>query len=186
MENKTKFQGKGNILLVETDAEVRERVSSVLVSAGYRVFEAGDGNEAFLISETINEQMHLLLTDAALDGGLNGVDLARHLLVLNRQLKVLYLSLYPDDISIRRQLQSAFPTYLAKPVESDRLLEKVAAMMEKIRIEAGSGAAAWKQEADLERQAKLTRMFPQGFTGRLFPHGKGGHPGCRPVGEPVV
>lgn len=181
-----KSQNKGNILLVEADPEVRGEVTRILSREGYRVFEAADGHQALLLTEAIAHPIHLLLTDAALDGSPTGVDLAGHLLVLNRLLKVLYLSSYPTDLLIRHQLQKAFAAYISKPLEADILVAKVGTMMGKIRTESAMDAAEWKRESDLQRRARLIRMFPQGFTGRIFPHGKDGQIGCRPVNESVV
>ncbi|GEM_PF-2825111 len=182
----TKTRNEGNILLVEADPDVRGEVVRILSREGYRVFEAADGHQALLLTEALLHPIHLLLTDAALDGSPTGIDLAGHLLVLNRFLKVVYLSSYPRDIHIRHQLQEAFAAYLSKPVESDTLVAKVGAMMEKIRSESAMDAAEWKREADLERRARLMRIFPQGFTGRISPHGKGGQPEYRLVQDPVV
>ncbi len=120
---------KANILLVETDARLRDEVSEALTLEGYLVFAAADGHEAFILSEAIAHPIHLIITDVILDAHLNGVDLARHLHVFRPGLKVLYLSGVPADESIRLDLQAELDTYVSKPFQSQTLLEKTARLL---------------------------------------------------------
>jgi CheY-like chemotaxis protein len=61
------------------------------VAAGYRVLQAGDGEEALRIAEAHTEPIQLLLTDVVMPR-LNGVELARRLTRQRPDTKVLYMS----------------------------------------------------------------------------------------------
>ncbi|MEO6096822.1 MAG: hypothetical protein ABIW76_14545, partial [Fibrobacteria bacterium] len=73
----TRYRGKGNILLVEREAELRAFINRVLTEAGYVVFECADGHQAFLLSEALTQPLHLLLAEVDLGIDLGGVELSR-------------------------------------------------------------------------------------------------------------
>jgi DNA-binding response OmpR family regulator len=144
---KDRGRGKGNILLVEREAELRAFISGILTDAGYVVFESADGYQAFLLSESLTQPLHLLLAEVDLGAEIGGVELSRHLQVLRPGLKVLFLSTVPANPELRRELQAMLDSYLSKPFTEAALLAKVDRMMEKGR--AGGNAA---------RGGSLTRM----------------------------
>lgn len=149
MRIKTKTRGKGNILLVERDPEIRAFVSRTLTREGYSVFECEDGYQAFLLSETLSQPLHLLLAEVFVGEDLSGVELARHLQVLRPGLCVLYLSTIPANPDLRRELQSMLDSYLSKPFGEEDLVSKVRALMEKSRTKAmgtGKGSAGSRQD----------------------------------------
>ncbi len=67
------------ILVVEDEDAVREVIRRTLCLSDYTVLEASNANEALLISEQHIGPIHLLLTDVALTGGMNGLELAERL-----------------------------------------------------------------------------------------------------------
>ncbi|HKP95982.1 MAG TPA: response regulator [Fibrobacteria bacterium] len=155
MRIKEKFRGKGNILLVERDPELRAFIGLTLTREGYAVFETEDGYQAFLLSETLAQPLHLLLAEVLVGEGLSGVELARHLQVLRPGLSVLYLSTIPANPDLRRELQAMLDSYLSKPFTGEDLVAKVGILMEKSRakakangkgglVEAGAAVNAWK------------------------------------------
>lgn len=139
MEMRTGARSKGNILLVDRDPEVRDQVTRVLLPEGYSVFPAEDGYRAFVLSESLDRPLHLLLAEVRVGADLSGVELARHLQVLRPGLLVLYLSTVPGNPELRRELQAALDTYLSKPFPGDALLAKVGRLMEKSRAAARGG-----------------------------------------------
>ncbi len=50
------------ILVVDDEPDVCELARDCLVAAGYRVLQAGDGDEALRIAEAYTDPIHLLLT----------------------------------------------------------------------------------------------------------------------------
>jgi CheY-like chemotaxis protein len=79
------------VLVVDDERDVRELARDCLVAAGYRVIEAGDGEEALQVAAASTEPIHLLLTDVVMPR-LNGVELARRLTRQRPDTRVLYMS----------------------------------------------------------------------------------------------
>jgi DNA-binding response OmpR family regulator len=155
MRTISKTRSKGNILLVERDPEIRTFVSRTLALEGYTVFESEDGYQAFLLSETLDRPLHLLLAEVVVGADLSGVELARHLQILRPGLFALFLSTIPANPDLRKELQATLDSYLSKPFNAVDLLAKVAALMEKSRArargewkgrktEVGAAMGAWK------------------------------------------
>jgi FixJ family two-component response regulator len=61
--------------------------------------------------------------------GSSGVDLAKELQGERPGLRVAYMSGYPDNAALRAGLAGAPGALLQKPFSTDRLLEKVAALL---------------------------------------------------------
>lgn len=137
MGSSTRYRGKGNILLVEREAELRAFINRVLTEAGYVVFECADGYQAFLLSEALTQPLHLLLAEVDLGIEPGGVELSRHLQVLRPGLRVLFLSTVPTNPGLRKELQAMLDSYLSKPFSSQDLLAKVEALMAKNRANPG-------------------------------------------------
>ena len=81
-------RGTEKILVVEDEEDVRKLAVTILRKQGYRILEASNGGDAFLICEEGKESVHLLLTDVVLPR-LNGPDLARRLMYFHPRMKVL-------------------------------------------------------------------------------------------------
>jgi two-component system, chemotaxis family, CheB/CheR fusion protein len=72
-------RGKGHILVVEDDADVRELLELLLTDEGYRVDTAIDGQSALERVAQDGFVPDLLLVDYNLPGGLNGIEVTQHL-----------------------------------------------------------------------------------------------------------
>jgi CheY-like chemotaxis protein len=89
--------GTETILLVEDDSLVRGYAAAQLGALGYRVVTAENARQAI---EAIERGCvpDLLFTDMIMPGGMNGRELAEHLLARRSGLKVLYTSGYAHDV----------------------------------------------------------------------------------------
>jgi DNA-binding response OmpR family regulator len=79
------------VLVVEDNESVRQFVSLVLRSRGYRVLEAQDGQGAVELSRKHEGAIHLLMADVGLPD-ITGPELARRLWNERIGLKVLFLT----------------------------------------------------------------------------------------------
>ena len=90
------FRGTETILLVEDAEPLRALAREFLQHAGYKVLEAAKGNDALQIARDFGGPIHLLLTDVVMPG-IGGKDLADKLATLRPEVKVLFMSGYPND-----------------------------------------------------------------------------------------
>ncbi len=94
--------GRGEvILLVDDEPIVRRLVSEMLKPAGYRVVEAKNGREALQIVNASDFPIHLLLTDIIMPQ-MDGSELACEMARLRPSVRVLFMSGYANDSSIKQ------------------------------------------------------------------------------------
>jgi len=116
--------GSETILLVEDNDQVRQLIRRILESHGYPVFDAAHPQEALALFERHQGSIQLLLTDVVMPQ-LSGRQLAEKLLASRRELKVLYMSGYTEDVALRHGIVEASVAFLQKPVTPDALLRKL-------------------------------------------------------------
>jgi two-component system cell cycle sensor histidine kinase/response regulator CckA len=116
--------GDETVLLVEDDHEVRELVSSVLASSGYRVIEATDGNVAIRVAEDLAVRIDLLLSDVVMPG-MSGIELARRVASLRPSIRVLHMSGYPGDTLARYGRPFSTAAWIEKPFSPHSLARKI-------------------------------------------------------------
>ena len=95
-----------------------------ILDTGYRILDAGDGDEALRVAQNHEGPIHLLLTDLVMPG-MNGKELAQRLEGLRPEAKVLYMSGYAGDILTPEGAGETDGSFLAKPFRLDSLAAKV-------------------------------------------------------------
>ena len=118
------LRGSETILLVEDEEAVRALSRLVLRRYGYRVLEAQNGGEAFLICEQHRGRLELLVTDIVMPR-MNGRVLAERLSVLRPEMKVLFVSGYAEGAFSTPDAAISESQFLAKPFTPEGLLRKV-------------------------------------------------------------
>jgi hypothetical protein len=119
--------GKGTILVVEDQDEVRAFTVAALEQFGYRVIPAAGADEAMLLYLRAEAPVDLLLTDVVMPQT-SGPELAAHLAGIHPGIKVLYMSGYPGDrigrgTENRSRLQEG--EFIQKPFTPDVLVKKI-------------------------------------------------------------
>ncbi|HVR96517.1 MAG TPA: response regulator, partial [Thermoanaerobaculia bacterium] len=89
-------RGSETILLVEDEDEVRAVLHQILVGKGYRVLQAGSGEEALVISRLHRGAVHLLLSDVTMPE-MKGPELAQRLRSERPATRVVFMSGYNDE-----------------------------------------------------------------------------------------
>lgn len=117
-------RGTETILLVEDQDGIRDLVSEFLRKQGYSILHACDGNEALQIAGEYKEQIHLLLTDVVMPN-VGGQELSRRLAQPRPQMKVLFMSGYPDHSTWSGELSDHAATVLQKPFALDTLAQQI-------------------------------------------------------------
>jgi two-component system cell cycle sensor histidine kinase/response regulator CckA len=120
---KTQHGGE-TILVVEDEAKVRLATREILQLAGYRVLEAGSGEEAMRVSERYAGPIHLLLSDVVMSG-MSGPEVAQQLVGVRPAMQVLYMSGYPAEAIVHRGLERLSRAFLQKPFTLEALAYKV-------------------------------------------------------------
>jgi two-component system cell cycle sensor histidine kinase/response regulator CckA len=124
------IQGRETVLLVEDEEPVREVTALMLLSLGYRVLTAPNGEEALRMAEADPEQVELLMTDVVMPG-MGGRDLADALQALLPDLKVLFQSGYTGDTVIRQGILHTEVAFLQKPFTLETLSQKVREVLDR-------------------------------------------------------
>src|SRR5208337_118085 len=116
--------GCETVLLVEDEESVRELVRVTLVSRGYQVLEAENGESGLRIAEAFKEHIDILITDVVMPG-IGGRELAKKLLSLRPGISVLYLSGYTEDAVVTPGAMDPSTAFLQKPFTLQNLAKKV-------------------------------------------------------------
>jgi len=116
-------QGMETVLLVEDEEGVRRVAHDFLEIRGYSVLEAANGEDALQLAHAHPGPIHLLLTDVVMPG-INGRELWQRL-SWRPEMKVLYMSGYPENAIIRDGTLEAGAMYLQKPFTLNTLTQKV-------------------------------------------------------------
>ena len=120
----TALRGKETVLVVEDQAEVRKYVAAALKAYGYRVIQAADAEEALLLSEKERGRVDLLLTDVVMPNA-SGKELANRLGERWPGIRVLFMSGYADDTTMRHGLPPQGAHFIQKPFSPDQLAIRV-------------------------------------------------------------
>ncbi|MFL6197482.1 MAG: ATP-binding protein, partial [Thermoanaerobaculia bacterium] len=120
-------RGSETILLVEDEEEVRAVLHQILVNRGYRVLQAGSGEEALVISRLHRGAVNLLLTDVTMPQ-MKGPELAQRLRSERPQTRVLFMSGYNDERLSDGGPEA--PVCLQKPFSPQTLGEAVRSLLD--------------------------------------------------------
>ena len=96
----------------------------ILKSCGYNILEAESGDAALRLCEQHQGPIHLLLSDVIMPG-MNGQELASHLMPGHPDMRVLYVSGYTNDVITRQGILTEGTVFLSKPFTSEGLARKV-------------------------------------------------------------
>ncbi len=112
--------GTETILVVEDDEGVRQLTAHHLRAAGYQVLEAQDAATALELLHTFGGAVHLLLTDVVMPG-MGGRELAHAVRGLRPDMKVAYMSGYPDALAATDDAWTE-SILISKPFDRAKLL----------------------------------------------------------------
>jgi len=118
------YRGTETILLVEDEDGVRALIREVLARYGYHVIETRHGGEALIACEQHKGTIHMLLTDVVLQQ-MSGRDLARRLLGVRPEMKVLYISGYTEEAIVNQGVLDPGTAFLQKPFTPGVLARKI-------------------------------------------------------------
>jgi len=112
------------IMLVDDDQGIRSSTRAMLEDLGFRVTTHGDGASAFDEFEKTPWDFDLILTDMTMPK-MTGDELAKKILALNNDQKIILSTGYSDRIDREKALASGICAYLEKPVAPGLLAETI-------------------------------------------------------------
>ncbi|MDB5104531.1 MAG: domain S-box [Fibrobacteres bacterium] len=122
------------ILLVDDEDYIRELVGAILAIEGYNVIEAGSGPQALKVAEAFPGKIHLLLTDVVMSP-MTGSELVKHITPTRPDMKVLYISGFPDDAIVQYGIHQSQVSFLAKPFTPKALVQKIRSILDVVAVQ---------------------------------------------------
>ena len=125
----TAILGSGeHILVVEDDQAVRAMVIEILAAHGYQA-SGFDSNEIAEVEKMVSQGVQLLLTDAMMPN-ISGLELGRKLRKMDPNLRVVFMSGYPEDILIQEGNLMSGALFIQKPFSIAALLRSIRSGLE--------------------------------------------------------
>lgn len=118
--------GQGTILFVEDEVSVRTIAAKTLRKRGYKVIEAGDGEEAYEILEDGEDSFDLMISDVVMPS-MDGPTLLRKGRHLLGEARIVFISGYAEEEFSDLLSEEPDVTFLPKPFTLSQLAEKVKA-----------------------------------------------------------
>lgn len=114
------------ILLVDDNEDIRNLVSLVVESAGFKIFSAVDGEDG--LQKTIELNPDLILLDSMMPG-MSGVELLE-LIRNNKDPKInstpiIMLTVRSSVEDVDQAIESGATSYVVKPFRPEKLVEKI-------------------------------------------------------------
>jgi DNA-binding response OmpR family regulator len=125
--------GGPRALIVEDDPAVRALVAIRLRGAGFRVDEAGDGDDGF--RRALEGAPDVVVVDAMLPGR-DGFELAQGLRDSGRECAIVILSARGQASDLRRGYQAGVDDYIIKPFDAADMVQRI---LEAVDRRSGSG-----------------------------------------------
>jgi PAS domain S-box-containing protein len=120
--------GRGSVLVVEDDDEVRQVTVRMLRDQGYQVVDTGRPEDARTLALEHRAGVDVLLVDVVMPG-MSGPSLAEELTEILPGLRVLYMSGYAGALVEREITLSQGSDYIEKPFVPSTLAKKIADLL---------------------------------------------------------
>ncbi len=106
------------------------QASAALEDSGYRVMEAGNGDEALAALAKTNGDIDLVVSDVVMPG-MGGKELDEALQVLRPELPLLFMSGYPGEEVAQRGLLDPAASFIQKPFSPEQLVHRVRSLLDR-------------------------------------------------------
>ncbi|MDQ6888130.1 MAG: response regulator [Gemmatimonadota bacterium] len=119
-------------LVVDDEPRLRQAIVRLMQSEGFRTVEAASAKEAVELLDS--EPVSLLLTDLRMPGGMDGVDLLRHVRATHPDIAVMMLTAVAEvEVAVDCLAMGAMD-YLTKPFVLEEVRVRVGQALEKRRL----------------------------------------------------
>jgi DNA-binding NtrC family response regulator len=128
-----KRKGAYTILVAEDDKRVQHTLSIALKGAGYDVFTADNGQQAWEMFQRDHELIDLVITDLLMPE-LNGTDLSLRMKELCEETRILYISGYPRNSIVEEGILAEDVELMQKPFTHAEILRRIDDMLHGQRL----------------------------------------------------
>ena len=118
------LSGSETILIAEDDDSLRKLLRSTLKKYGYKVLDAGNGEEAIEICNSYDGLIQLMITDVVMPK-MNGKEAVDRIHLLYPQLKVIFMSGYTDETISHHGVLDPGLNFIEKPFKPEKLARKI-------------------------------------------------------------
>ena len=118
------LSGTGRVLLVEDEDGVRSFAMRALQRQGYEVFEACSGVDALEVMQRVGGKVDIVVSDVIMPE-MDGPTMFKELRKTHPDLKIIFVSGYPDDAFKNGLGENETFAFLPKPFTLSQLAEKV-------------------------------------------------------------
>jgi CheY-like chemotaxis protein len=115
---------RATLLVVDDEEMVRRLAARMLVTLGYRVLEAGSGQEAVRLLRRGAHRIDAVVTDVAMPG-IGGRELGETIARCWSQIRVLYMSGFAETRMLKEGALDPSVPFIQKPFNSEQLGRKV-------------------------------------------------------------
>ena len=122
------WAGKGAVLLVDDEAQVRHAVSRMLERLGFQVFAVGDGQEALEVFRRNRDAIRCVLLDLTMPR-MDGERTFHELRALDANVRVIVSSGYSEQEVASRFGGQGMSGFICKPYKMDRLAAALKAVL---------------------------------------------------------
>src|SRR5581483_8833518 len=150
------------VLIVEDEANLRRMACHYLENQGYKILEAADGAAAIQICVAHPGPIHLLLTDVIMPG-MNEHEVAKRVVSLRPNAKVLYMSSYAENAIGHNETLDEGTNLLQKPFTLQALKEKVREVLDSQRVPAEAEAHKQPPERPVPARTRIPTFRAQRF-----------------------
>jgi len=123
-------RGVETVLVVEDAEDLREVVARILSRNGYEVILASDGMDALEVARRHAGEIHLLLTDVVMPK-MQGPELSTRISAERPQIRVLFMSGYPQPLLGPSSELSPDVVLIEKPFNESTLLAAVRQVLDR-------------------------------------------------------
>lgn len=118
------------ILVIDDEETLLESMKLILSRSGYTVLTAGNAMEALKTIKELEKEISLIITDLALPGGFDGIDILDAVKDLDTMIPVIMITAYGNVETAVKAMQKGAYNFLTKPVNFKVLLQQAGKAIE--------------------------------------------------------
>jgi FixJ family two-component response regulator len=117
-------KGSGLVILVEDDESLRNMIKTMIMNLGYEAVEFALPQKAVEFCRDTDRHIDCLVTDVIMPG-MNGKDMVQKIMETRPDIKVLFMSGYPEDIISDKGVLKKGIRFIHKPFMMKDFAEKL-------------------------------------------------------------